>query len=225
MAAGIPCLKKTDVFIVEDHPIFRDGLSQLINTEEDLKVCGQADSVQDALAIISQARPDILIVDIMLKNSSGLDLVRRINRKYRNMPVLVLSMYDDPLFVERILKAGARGYVAKKETTDRVIEAIRHILGGGMYLSGPLLENVLYRCIQPGRGDTVLEGLSEREFQVLNLIGQGLDNKAIAKVMDVNTRTISTYRERIKSKLRLKNSAELNMFAIKSMEGERTRQP
>jgi len=225
MVKGTTPLKKTGVFIVEDHPIFRDGLSQLINTEDDLEVCGHAESVHEALSQLSQDRPDIMIVDIMLKDSSGFDLIGRVNKKYRNIPVLVLSMYDDPLFVERILKAGARGYVAKRETTDRVIEAIRHVLKGGTYLSGSLIENVLYRCIQSGRGDSALEGLTEREFQVLNLIGRGFDNKAIAEVMEVNSRTVSSYRERIKNKLMLKNSAELNMFAIKSMEGERTKQP
>jgi len=219
MSEHQPIENKSGVFIVEDHPIFRDGLSQLIGSDESLMVCGQADSVPEALSLIVDARPDILIVDIMLNNSSGFDLIKRITHKYRHMPVLVLSMYDDPEFVERIFRAGARGYVAKRETTVHVIDAIHHVLGGNIYLCDNLVEKVLYRCILPGHGSTLLDGLSERESEVFNLIGQGHNNKSIARIMMINTKTVSTYRERIKTKLNLKTGTELNMFAVKCMEG------
>ncbi len=211
---------KLSVFIVEDHPIFRDGLTQLINKEDDIIVCGEADNAEDAVKLIRKKSPDLVVVDIMLKESCGIELTKRLTKKYMNMPVLVLSMHDESVYMDRVLRAGARGYIDKRETTSRVVEAIRHVSAGRVYVSDNMVENIINRYIHnPGEtSSSPLEVLSEREFEVFNLIGQGIPNRVIADQLSVSSKTVSTYRERIKSKLNLKTSSELTRYAMKSVE-------
>ncbi len=208
--------KKVEIFIVEDHPLFREGIAQIINSEEDLHVCGHAPDASSAMAQIEKMRPDLVIVDITLKDSSGIELTRDITRVYDDMPVLVLSMHDERIFADRVLKVGARGYITKEESTDNVIKAIRRVLSGKMYISDDMMDHFLNRYTS-GRNDgrSPVETLSEREFEVFNLIGQGLANRHIAEILCVSSRTISTYRERIKEKLSLSNNAELNRYVMR----------
>lgn len=211
---------KRTVVLVEDHPIFRDGLAQLINQEDDLSVIGTADSADKAMDLIMEKKPDMVVVDIMLKDSSGIELLHEIRRIDRKMPVIVLSMHEEAIFVDRVLKAGARGYIVKRETTDRVIEAIRQVFSGRIYVSENLLDCILNRFVA-GSNDPAaspVEALSDREFQVLNLIGQGLSNSRIAEMLSVSIKTVATYRERIKTKLNLKSAAELTRYAIRLTE-------
>jgi DNA-binding NarL/FixJ family response regulator len=207
---------KVRIFIVEDHPLFREGIAQLINNEDDLEGCGHAASGPEASKMIEQTSPDLIIVDITLKESCGIELTKEINKKYPEMPVLVLSMHDEVIFADRVLKAGARGYITKQESTDNVIRAIRRVLGGKMFISDDMMDHFLNRYMSGGKDINVspVETLSEREFEVFNLIGRGLPNKKIAEMLCVSSRTISTYRERIKEKLNLKNNAELNRYVL-----------
>lgn len=213
---------RKNIFVVDDHPIFREGLTQLINHEDDLHVVGSSDNAADALRHIDELNPDLVIVDIMLKQSSGIELVQEINRRGRKIPVIILSMHEDPIFVDRVLKAGARGYIVKRETIERVIEAIRQVFAGRIYVSDNLLDSILHRFASGGKesGNSLVENLSAREFQVLSLIGQGLPNSHIADQLRVSNKTVATYRERIKIKLNLKSAAELTRYAIRLLEEE-----
>ncbi len=213
---------KKSIFIVDDHPIFREGLSQLVNQEDDLFAAGNSDSVADAIKRIDAINPDLVIVDLMLRDSSGIDLVQEINKKGQKIPVIVLSMHEDPIFVDRVLKAGARGYIVKRETIDRVIDAVRQVLSGRIYVSDNLLDSILHRFASGSKdsGSSLVDNLSAREFQVLSLIGQGLPNSRIAEQMNVSNKTIATYRERIKVKLNLKSASELTRYAIRILEEE-----
>lgn len=211
---------KTRILIVEDHEIFRLGIRELINHEPDLCVCGEADDVATARRLMSETCPDMAIIDITLKNSNGIDLIREMSDSGKDVLVLVLSMHDELLYAERSLQAGARGYIMKQETSRSIVKAIRHILGGGIYVSPNIMENILSR-VRAGQDPlekSPLQSLSEREFTVLRMIGQGKATGDIAETMCLSVRTISTYRERIKEKLGLKNAAELVRYAVRWVE-------
>ncbi|HPJ39122.1 MAG TPA: response regulator transcription factor [Spirochaetota bacterium] len=211
---------KTRIFIVEDHPLFREGIAQLIDTEDDLEVCGGAASGPEALEQIAVLKPDLVIVDITLKNSCGIDLTKELHKKYEALPILVLSMHDELIFADRVLKAGACGYITKEESTDNVIRAIRRVLGGKMYISDDMMDHFLNRFKSGGKNihTSPVEYLSEREFEVFNLIGKGHTNRQIGDMLCVSSRTISTYRERIKEKLNIESNAELNRYILHWMQ-------
>ncbi len=208
--------RKYKIYIVEDHPIFLDGISQLINKEDDMFVMGGCESSGECLKIIKDVMPDLIIVDITLKDSCGIELTKELKKKYPNLPVLILSMHEELIFADRVLKAGARGYITKREATTRVIEAIRRVLQGKIYICDTMIDHFLERSITGVQNfnESPVEKLSEREFEVFNLIGKGMTNRRIAEVLSVSTNTISTYRERIKDKLNLQNNAELNRYAM-----------
>ncbi len=208
--------KKQKIFIVEDHPIFRDGISQLINKEEDMFVIGGCENAGECLKFLKDNQPDLVIVDITLKDSCGIELTKEIKKTYPSLPVLILSMHEELIFADRVLKAGARGYITKREATSKVIEAIRRVLQGKIYICDTMIDHFLERSIAGGQNfsSSPVEKLSEREFEVFNLIGKGMTNRSIAEVLSVSTNTISTYRERIKEKLNLQNNAELNRYAM-----------
>jgi len=208
--------RKQRIFIVEDHPIFRDGISQLINKEDDMIVVGGCETSGECLKYIKENQPDLIIVDITLKDSCGIELTKEIKKTYPALPVLILSMHEELIFADRVLKAGAKGYMTKREATGRVIEAIRRVLQGKIYICDTMIDHFLERSITGGQNFTSspVERLSEREFEVFNLIGKGMTNRSIAEVLTVSTNTISTYRERIKEKLNLQNNAELNRYAM-----------
>ncbi len=208
--------QKTRIIIIEDHDIFRMGLCELINNEDDLEVCGEAADVEEAWKKISALKPDMAIVDISLKNGSGIDLIERIKNFDKNILILVLSMHDESLYAERALLAGAKGYIMKQETSDSVILAVRQVLAGKIYVSDKYKETILDTFA--GRSTSInrfpLERLTNRELEVFNFIGQGLTTKDIAQKLNLGTKTIGTYRERIKDKLNLKNANELIKHAV-----------
>ncbi len=207
---------QTKIVIIEDHDIFRMGLCELINNEEDLVVCGEAADVDEAWEKIRDLKPDMAIVDISLKNRSGIDLIEQIKKFDKKILVLVLSMHDESLYAERALLAGAKGYIMKQETSDSVILAVRQVLKGKIYVSEKYKETILdtFAGRSTGANRFPLERLTNRELEVFNFIGQGLTTKDIAQKLSLGVKTIGTYRERIKDKLNLKNANELIKHAV-----------
>jgi DNA-binding NarL/FixJ family response regulator len=199
------------VVIVEDHRMFREWLMQMLGRNSDCEVCGEADNIQDAQRIIETTNPDIVILDITLKGSSGLELIKDLRARGLNTPVLVLSMHEETLYAERVLRAGARGYISKHEASSTLIKAIRHVLSGQVYLSdtmtATLLEKVSGR--KTSSNTSGLELLADRELEVFQLIGKGHNGREIAQLLHLGETTVDTYRARIKEKLRLRNAAEL----------------
>ncbi len=208
--------QKNRVFIVEDHPIFRDGITRLIDREEDMLVSGECETAEECLKMIKDDLPDLIVIDITLKNSCGIELTKDLKRSYPGLPILILSMHEELVFADRVLKAGARGYVTKREATENVIEAIRRVLQGKIYICDTMIDHFLERSITGGQNfnSSPVEKLSGREFEVFNLVGKGMTNRSIAGVLSVSTNTISTYRERIKEKLNLQTNSELNRYAM-----------
>ena len=209
-------IDKRKILIVDDHPIVRDGLIRLIREEQDLTVCGQAEDAHQALKAISESRPDIAIVDITLKSSDGIDLMKSIRSQYPKLPVLILSMHDEILYAERALRAGAQGYIMKQEASKKLMVAIHEILSGRIYCSDKISRRVM-RKFARGKTDikdSPIDSLSDRELQVFRLIGCGYRTSEIAKKLYLSVKTIETYRTHIKEKLNLANSAELLRYAI-----------
>lgn len=202
--------------LVDDHPLVRRGLSQLINGERDLVVCAEAASGEDALSMIDEARPDLVVVDIALKGINGIELIKRIRARQPDIKMLVSSMHDETLYAERALRAGARGYVNKEEAPENVIEAIRQILEGTVFLSAVMKDRLLNVMIDGGDSHehSPVETLSDRELEVFTLIGRGLTTREVANRLHLSVKTIETHREHIRSKLRIKSSAELMRHAV-----------
>jgi DNA-binding NarL/FixJ family response regulator len=207
---------KRKILIVDDHPIFCLGMSELINKEPDLTVCGSEESAADARNAIGRLEPDLVIVDIALKDSDGLELVKEINARYENLPVLVLSMYDESLYAERALQAGARGYVMKQEAIAQVVKALRKVLSGGIYASSSVKEKAFQRLVSLGKQNSKspIDYLSDRELEVFRLIGEGLSTREIADRMKLSIKTIGTYSEKIKEKFGIKNYTQLVKMAV-----------
>ncbi len=208
--------KKHKILIVDDHPIFCLGLAEMINKEADLVVCGSEETAKEACRAIETLAPELVIVDISLKDSNGIDLVEEINRLYAGLPVLVLSMYDESLYAERALLAGARGYIMKQQAIGRVAQAVRKVLAGEIYASRDIKEKVFKRLISRQEPDETspLGVLTNRELEVFRLIGEGLSSKEIAHRLNLSVKTIGSYRDKIKGKLKLKHYTELVKFAV-----------
>ncbi|MCP3924401.1 MAG: response regulator transcription factor [Desulfobacterales bacterium] len=209
----------SDIFkivIVEDHPIFSMGMKELINREEDMDVCGDAEDVSGAREVISNNNPDLVIVDLSLKDSNGMDLVKEINDNQSNIATLVLSMHDESLHAERSIMAGAKGYIMKQEASESVVEAIRQIMAGNIYVSQRIMSTILnkFRSKPDLVHESPLKRLTDRELEIFQLIGQGLLSKDIADQLNISTKTVGTYRERIKEKLFFKHSGELVRNAV-----------
>ena len=204
------------ILIVDDHPMVRDGLTARISNEPDLTVCGEADDVDGALRLAGELNPDLVIIDILLKTGHGIDLVKQIRGRHPKMRMLVNSMYDESVYAERSLQAGALGYLNKQTAGETVIDAIRTVLTGKTYLSPEMTERIVKSrvggMIEPGKSP--IESLSDRELEVFTLIGQGQTTSAIANQLYLSVHTIDTYREKLKAKLNLANSAELNRHAV-----------
>jgi len=207
---------RSRVFVVDDHPIVRQGLALLINREPDLVVCGEAEEAQGALAAIEEMRPDILVVDISLHGPDGIDLVKAIRTRHAGLPVLVLSMHDESIYAERALRAGANGYIMKQEATERVLIAIRRILKGEVYLSDGAASRVVKQYVRgPGAArPSPVSDLSDRELEVFRLIGEGHGTREIADALRLSVKTVETYQTHIKEKLALRNARELVQHAI-----------
>jgi DNA-binding NarL/FixJ family response regulator len=208
--------KKERVVIIDDHPLFRERLSELINHELDMEVCGEAEDAQQAIDLIRNTSPDLAIVDITLKGSSGLELIKSIKALPIGVPVLVLSMHDESLYAERVLRAGATGYITKHETADNVLLAIRRVLAGEVYLSGAMT-SVFLRSLTNGVKSMPrpLDRLTDREMEVLELIGRGHTTRQIAETLQLGVATVDTYRARIKEKMHFRTATELQHFAIR----------
>lgn len=208
--------RKKTVFIVDDHPLLRQGLALLINRENDLTVCGEAEEAQAAMYAISQCQPDILIVDISLNGPDGLDLLKNIRNSYPNLPVLILSMHDEATYAERALRARANGYIMKQEATEKVLVAVRRILNGEVYLSDRIANKMLRQYI--GGASTALESrlsaLSDRELEVFRSIGEGRSTRQIADELHLSVKTVETYQAHLKEKLALRSGRELIQHAI-----------
>ncbi len=211
-----PVDPKHRIMIVEDHPVFRMGLCELINQEEDMMVCGEADDAGKAFEQIPIFKPDMVIVDISLKGRDGIDFVREVKRYYKDLPMLVLSMHDESRFAERSLHAGAKGYIMKRETSSSIVEAVRCVLNGKIYLSEKIKGELVDRLVtgaQPGT-ENPTQRLTDRELEVFRLLGRGLSTNEIARKLNLSVKTIGTYRERIKDKLNLRHASELIRHAM-----------
>ncbi len=208
--------RQTRIMIVEDHPVFRLGLHELINNEDDLTVCGDAEDITTAWDDIERLKPDMVVVDITLKGRNGIELIKEINKHYKDMPVLVVTMHDESLYAERSLVAGARGYIMKQEAAESIITAIRHILRGEIYTSERFMRSLVGKYVHQKRksSEFSLDQLSDRELEVFQCIGGGLTTKEIARKLNLSMKTIGTYRERIKEKLNLRNAADLIRHAV-----------
>ena len=204
------------VFIVDDHPIVRQGLVQLIDQEDDLAVCGEAADVREARAALPQVQPDVVILDLSLRDSDGLELIKDIRSKYRQLPVLVLSMHDESIYAERLLSAGANGYIMKQAAADQLLTAVRRVLAGGIYVSEHVGASMIERFAVSGRKQNAnpIDRLSNRELQVLNLIGRGKTTREIAEALNLSVKTVESHRQRIKKKLNLQSSPQLVQFAV-----------
>jgi len=208
---------KKRVFIVDDHPIVRDGLITIINHEKDFEVCGEADESREALKAISELKPDVVIVDITLKNSDGIELTKNLKARYPTLPVIVLSIHDEFTYAERALRAGAQAYLMKEVVSESIVTAIRTVLSGEIYVSNTMGKKLL-RKLAAGKADTIsapIDSLSDRELEIFRLIGQGYKPSKIAKSMHLSVKTVETYRARIKEKLNLADADELLRYAIR----------
>jgi len=207
--------KKT-VFVVDDHPLLRQGLAMMINQETDLMVCGEAEDAPTAMKAIASFKPDILIADISMNGPDGLDLLKNLRMLYPDLPVLVLSMHDESIYAERALRARANGYIMKQEATEKVLVAIRRILDGEIYLSSRMANKLLqqYMSGQTVQTDSRLAALSDRELEVFRLIGEGLGTRQIAEALHLSMKTVESYQAHLKEKLSLRTGRELMQHAI-----------
>jgi DNA-binding NarL/FixJ family response regulator len=209
-----PSPEKTSVAIVEDHPMFREQLAHLIRKEQDMIVCGEADNVRDGLALIMEKHPAVAIIDISLKGSSGLELLKDLRAHGIELPTLVLSMHDESLYAERALRAGAKGYITKHEASANVMVAIRQVLCGETYLKPRFMSSILNRVMNGGRATAQpIDRLTDRELEVFELIGRGQTTREIGARLRLGLTTVDTYRARIKGKLNLENAARLHSEA------------
>jgi DNA-binding NarL/FixJ family response regulator len=210
--------RKFGILIVDDHPLVRERLGDVINREKDMEVCGEAEERFQAIELINQTPPDLAIIDITLKNSDGLELIKDIHARWPKLPMLVVSMHDESLYAERVLRAGARGYITKQEATRNILLAIRRILDGHIYLNERVATQILTRIASPGAHSSTnlrpTDMLADRELQVFELTGRGLNARQIADRLHIGTKTVETYRARIREKLNLKDGTELLQLAI-----------
>lgn len=210
------------ILIVDDHPMMRQGLAQLINSEPDLVVCREADTARQAFEFVRREPPDLAIVDISLPDKNGLELIKDMHALYPALPMLVVSMHDESLYAQRVLRAGGRGYVMKQEGGKKLMEAIRQVLAGQIWVSEKMSARILEIFSGSGRdpGGSPLGRLSDREFEVFQLIGQGKGTREIAAHLRLSVKTVEVHRANIKGKLDLKSATELVRSAVRWMESQ-----
>ncbi len=209
--------RKSRIFLVDDHPLVREGLANLINGQDDLIVCGEAEDSAGAMAGIVKTRPDVALIDISLKNESGLELVKDLESQCPLVATIVLSMHDEALYAERALRAGARGYVMKRETTKSVLASIRRVLQGGVYLSEQVVNSMARRLSSPRKtaASSPVERLSDRELEIFRLLGQGRTTSQIADDLHLSLKTVQAYCARAKEKFGVNSLGELLRAAIR----------
>ena len=208
-------LSESRILVVDDHPLVRQGIAQFINQEKDMKVCGEASDGHEALSVIEEMDPDLVIVDIEMKGLSGMELVRNMKVHYPKVPVLMLSMHDESLYAERALRAGARGYLMKEEDPEKVVQAIRIVLNGDVYVSEKATSKIL-KLLSDSKGHdhgSSVDRLSDRELEVFRMIGEGYRTRHIASKLILSAKTVESYKARLKQKLMLKDAAELARYA------------
>lgn len=208
-------VERARVLIVDDHPLVRRGLVEMIGGEPDMEVCGEAADAADAMRLVKLVNPQVVVVDLSLRSGHGIELIEQVKAYNDQIKMLVASMHDEELFAERALRAGAVGYINKQEATEKVIDAVRDVLRGGIYLS-PRMANRLLHSVVGGESLTQdpIQSLSNRELEVFEMIGQGLTTKQIARKLHLSPKTIETHREKLKSKLNVSNSNELGRRAV-----------
>ncbi len=213
---------KTRVLVVDDHPIVRQGFAQLINSENDMEMAGEAAEPAQAMELLKSLKPDFVILDISLQGGNGLDLTKLMLTENPKLPILVVSMYDEGLYVERVLRAGAKGYLMKQEVTENIIHAIRKILAGELYVSERMGEALLHR-LASGKPvtESPVECLSDRELEVMQWVGQGRGTRQIAETLHVSVKTVESHYAKIKEKLNLKTANELIQYAVKWYHADR----
>lgn len=223
MSAARNPSEKIKVFVVDDHAVLRRGLAQLIEADGGMVLCGEAAAAPEALEKMEKALPDVAVVDISLRDSSGIELIKDIKIRWPETAVLVLSMHDESFYAERVLRAGAMGYVTKGEASEKVIEGIRRILRGEVYVSDKVAAKMIGKFVKgaPGSKDFSMDALSDRELEVFELLGQGLATRQIAQRLHLSVKTIDTHRENIKRKLNIANASELLQRAIQWVRYER----
>lgn len=210
-----PSSTKHRVLIVEDHPMFRERLATLINRDLGMAVCGETDNIRSAEDLIATVKPDIAIVDITLRGSSGLELVKNLKAQRITLPILILSMHEESLYAERAIRAGARGYVSKNEAASKVVDAIKKVLGGEIYVSAHIMTRILYKMQGSNAGPAAdVEALTDRELEVFHLVGCGKNTREIAALLNLGETTVETYKARIKDKLGIRHAPELCQRAV-----------
>ncbi len=208
------------ILVVDDHPIVLHGIKALLSTEADLGVCGLARNTTEALQLVEQTRPHVVLVDISMEGPDGLELTKRLRAAHWQMPVLIMSMHDEWLYAERAMQAGANGYIMKQEVSDRIIEAIRTVLDGRLYFSESVRDRLFKNGTPPSAPTSLVGTLSDRELEVLRLIGSGLGTQQIADQLHVSVKTIETHRGHLKEKLRLASGNELVRYAVRWHDGQ-----
>jgi DNA-binding NarL/FixJ family response regulator len=203
------------VLVADDHPIVRDGLVQLINQQADLICCAQASSQTEVFAAVTAHRPELLVLDLRLKDADGLELIKSLKSQHPELPILVLSQFDEELYAERALRAGALGYVMKEQASKEVVDAMRTVLAGRIYVTSAMTARLLKKAIttRPPSAEPSTDNLTDRELQVLHCLGIGLSTREIAAKMRLSIKTVETYREHLKHKLGLRNAEELVYYA------------
>ena len=207
---------KPKIFLIDDHSIVRDGLRQLMEAKGEFDVCGEAESGPQALERLPAAKPDLAIVDLGLQGMNGLELIKTMREKFPSVKTLVMSMYEENVYAERALKSGARGYIMKRGNSDELMIAVRQVLSGKIYASNRVTEKMMDK-LADGTGQASVDALTEREFEVFQLIGRGYKTGKIAEDLHVSVKTVESYREEIKQKLSLDNAAALTQYAVNWM--------
>jgi len=211
-----PATQRARILLVDDHPMVRERLAEIIDREPDLTVCGEAEDRHEAVTAVAARHPDLVIVDLSLKNSDGLELIKDIRSRWAKVRTLVVSMHDESLYAERAIRAGASGYITKQEATRKILLAIRRVLTGAIYLNERVAAHIVGRLGPRSSSGAVTpaEVLADRELQVFNLIGRGLNTAEIAARLHIAVKTVETYRARTREKLKLRNSSQLLQWAI-----------
>lgn len=210
---------KFRIFLVEDHPIFRLGLRDLIEQDGAFEICGESDNIGSAWNMITKDLPDMVIIDISLTGRSGLELTKQLKDEHPDLPTLILSMHEESVYAERALQVGARGYIMKHEAVNSIIDAINSVRAGKVFLSDKMTSEILVKMVGgTPKSALPLESLTNRELEVFELIGRGLSTREISDQLNLSAKTIGTYRERIKEKLKIRNSSELSQRAVQWVE-------
>jgi len=209
--------KKTRILIVDDHPMTRAGLVHLISHQPEMAVCGEAEDAAQALDLVISSRPDLMLIDITLPGKSGLELIKDVKAIRPDLLMLVVSMHDESLYADRVLRAGARGYITKHEGGDKLMGAIRHVLSGRIYVSDSMSAHILeiFSGGQTGIDRSSIQNLSDREFEIFEALGEGLSSHEIAKKLHLSAKTVDAHRANIKTKLKINTTAELISFAAR----------